>query len=218
MNTKLKNAMLLATVLVTALLNLVGCAQTEKKNQSDRELRGVGMVIDSRLAKGAAQKEGVEAISDAGNEIFAFPLLTPTGGDTSSFGGGTQMSFPRWVRITWRKGPVKMNYRNSGFVGGTVIGDYTVGVLNRIPKEVFRYVAEAHGRVIVLRFRIRDDGVSLAWDVQETVVHPSGGRGFVFSMHGGDFPCETSPYQPQPDCTAGRLEEAPWYNPLWTRG
>jgi len=218
MNTKLRNTMLLAMALITALPSLVGCAQTRKKPQTDRELRGMGMVIDSRLAKGAVQKEGVEAISDAGNEIFAFPLLTPTGGDNSSFGGGTKMSFPRWVHVTWLKGPVKMNYRNNGFVGGTIIGDYKVEVLSRIPDEVFRYVAAARGRVIVLRFRVKDDGVLFAWDVQETVAHPKGGQNLVYSMHGGDFPCETSPYQPQPNCTEGRLEDAPWYNPLWTRG
>lgn len=218
MNTKLRNAMLLATVLVTALLNLVACAQTGKKPQTDRELRGRGMVIESRLAKGAAQKEGVEAISDAGNEIFMFHVLAPTSGSNSSFGGGTQMSFPRWVRVTWRKGPgLDYDFKNGRFVGGTVVGDYKVEVLSRIPEDVFKYVAAARSRVIVLRFRVKDDGVLLAWDVQETVAHPSGGRGFVFSMHGGDFPCETSPYQPQPDCTAGRLEDAPWYNPLWTR-
>jgi hypothetical protein len=217
MNTKLRNTTLLATALVISLSNLCGCAQAAKKPQAIHELRGMGMVIDSRLGRGAAPKEGVEAISDAGNEIFAFPLLTPTGGDTSSFGGGTQMSFPRWVRVTWRKGPVKMNYRNNGFVGGTIIGDYKVEVLSRIPGDVLKYVAAAHGRVIVLRFRVMDDGVLLAWDVQETVVHPGGGRGFVFSMHGGDFACETSAYQPQPDCTEGPLEDAPWYNPLWKR-
>jgi hypothetical protein len=111
-----------------------------------------------------------------------------------------------------------MNYRNNGFVGGSVVGDYKVEVLSRIPEEVFKYIAAVSGRVIVLRFRIKDDGVSLAWDVQETVTHPKGGRNLVFSMHGGDFPCETSPYQPQPNCTEGRLEDAPWYNPLWTRG
>ena len=215
MNTKLRNMMLLTAALVIALTNLTGCAQTGKKPQTDRELRGMGMVIDSRLAKGAAQKEGVEAISDAGNQIFMFPLLTSTGGSESSIGGGTKMSFPRWVHVTWRKGPVKMNYRNNGFVEGTIIGDHKVEVLSRIPEEVFKYVATAHGRVIVLRFRIKDDGVLFAWDVQESVLYPGNALGsYVYTMHGGEFPCEPGPH---PKCTEGRLKDAPWYNPLWTR-
>ena len=196
---------------------LTACAQTTKP-QTDHDLRGRGMVVDSRLAKGATQKEGLNAISDAGNEIFSHLLLTPTGGEISSFGGGLNMSFPRWVQVTWRQGPgIHMDFKRGGFFGGMVIGDYKVEVLSRIPEEVFQYVGAGRGRAIVLRFRIKDDGVLLAWDVQETVRHPSGGRGLVFSMHGGDFACETSPYQPHPDCTEGRLEDAPWYNPLWIR-
>lgn len=208
--------MLLATALVTALFNLTACAQMGKKPQTDRELRGIGMVIDSGLAKGAAQKEGVEALSDAGNQIFMFHVLTAAGGSESSIGGGTKMSLPRWVHVTWRKGPgLDYDFKNGRFVGGTVIGDYTVEVLSRIPDEVFKYVAATHGRVIVLRFRVKDDGVLLAWDVQESVLYPGNTLGsYVYTMHGGEFPCEPRPH---PKCTDGRLEDAPWFNPLWTR-
>lgn len=110
-----------------------------------------------------------------------------------------------------------MDWQRGVFVGATIIGDYRVEVLSRIPEKVFRYVSAARGRAIVLRFRIKDNGVLLAWDVQETVMHPSGGRGLMFSMHGGDFPYETTPYQPHPDCTDGRLEDAPWYDLSWIR-
>lgn len=188
------------------------------KPQTDRELRGRGMVVVDDLAKGAAPKEGLRAISDAGNGLFSHMKLTQNGGSTSSFGGGTNMSFPRWVNVRWRRGPgIDTVSSQEEFAGGTIVGDYTVEVLNRIPEEIFRYVNSGRGRTIVLRFRIKDDGVLLAWDVQETVMHPSGGRGLVFSLHGGDFPCETSPYQPHPDCTEGRLEDAPWYDPSWIR-
>ena len=217
MKTTIRATVILTTIVAMAMPILAACAQIGKP-QTDRELRGRGMVVDSRLAKGVTQKEGLNAISDAGNEMFSNMLLTPTGGEISSFGGGSNMSFPRWVHVTWRQGPgVDMDFKHGGFIGGTIIGDYKVEVLSRIPDEVFRYAAAARGRAIVLRFRIKDDGVLLSWDVQETVVHPSGGRGLVFSMHGGDFLCETSPYQRHPDCTEGRLEDAPWYDPLWTR-
>jgi hypothetical protein len=216
MSLKFRKVMVLAIVLTAAPHVLVGCAQVKKTSQPDQELHGMGMVIESRLAKNAAQKEGVEAISDAGNQLFMFPLLTSTGGETSSFGSGTQMSFPRWIHVTWRTGPVEMNYRNNGFIGGKIIGDYKIEVLSRIPKEVFKYVVAGRGRIIVLRFRVTDNGVLFAWDVEERVIHPSGGRGFVYSMHGGDFPCETNSRK-HADCTTGRLEDAPWYNRLWAR-
>jgi hypothetical protein len=125
------------------------------------------------------------------------------------------MSFPRWVRVTWREGVDEKHGLH--WTTGHVVGDYKIEVLSRIPEEVFKYVGAARGRVIVLRFRIKDDGVLLAWDVQERVTHPRGGRGLVFSMHGGDFPCENSPYRSHPNCTDGQLENASWYDPLWTR-
>ena len=206
MKTTVRTTVLLAAVLTMAMPILAACAQIGKP-QTDRELRGRGMVVVDDLAKGASPKDGLNAITDAGNGLFAHMKLTETGGGTSSFGGGSNMSFPRWVHVTWRQGP-GIDMERGVFIGGTIIGDYKVEVLSRIPEEIFRYVGSGRGRAIVLRFRIKDDGVLLAWDVQETVVHPSGGRGLVFSMHGGDIPCETSPYQPHPNCTEGRLEDA----------
>lgn len=199
-----------------AAANLTACAQAGKP-QTDSELRGMGMVVESRLAPGAHTKTAVLALTDAGNGLFTYGHLRASSGtSTSSIGGGTNMSFPRWVHVTWREGS-DIQYGNNGlFSGGTIVGDYKVEVLSRIPDEVFRYAASAPGRGIRLSFRIKDDGVQLAWDVQETVVHhPSGGRGIVYSLHGGDFLCETSPYQSHPDCTNGPLKEAPWYTSAW---
>lgn len=211
------NTSIFAAVLAMTMQALTACAQTAKP-QTDRELHGRGMVIEFGLASGSSPKEGVGAVSDAGNDLYSSDIYKQGIRHVLSFGAGSNMSFPRWVQVTWRKGPgVYLDLKHGGFIGGTVIGDYKVEVLNRIPEDLFRYVSAARGRAIVLRFRVKDDGVLLAWDVQETVIHPSGGRGLVFSMHGGDFPCETSPYQPYPDCTEGRLEDASWYNPLWTR-
>jgi hypothetical protein len=215
MKVTLRNATFLVLALVLGLPLLGGCAQTDKKPETSRDLRGIGMVVVFDLAKDAHRKVGVNATTDAGNTMFSPATLTQTGGGDFSFGGGSNMSFPRWVRITWREG---VNEKAGLYwTTGNVVGDYKVEVLNRIPEEVFKYVAATHGRVIVLRFRVKDDGVLLAWDVQETVAHPKGGVNLVYSMHGGDFPCETSPYQPQPNCTDDRLENAPWYNPLWKR-
>ena len=214
MKTTIRTTVLLATVLSMAVPILTACAQTGKP-QTDRELRGRGMVVVEDLEKDASPKEGLNAITDAGNGLFSEGQLTKNMRGTLSFGGGSNMSFPRWVHVTWRQGPgVDMDFKHGGFVGGTIIGDYKVEVLSRIPEEIFRYVGAGRGRAIVLRFRIKDDGVLLAWDVKELVVHPSGGSGLVYSLHGGDFPCESSPYQRYPNCTEGRLEDASWYDPL----
>ena len=164
-----------------ACFTLTACVQTGKP-QSTRALKGMGMVVKYSLAPGALEKQGVSAITDAGNEAFATALLTQRGGGTSSIGGGTNMSFPRWVRVTWREGVDEK--AGLYWTTGTVAGDYKIEVLSRIPDEVFKYVAAAPGRVIVLKFRIKDDGVLFAWAVQEASIR---GSVWVYKMQGGDF-------------------------------
>lgn len=140
------------------------------------------MVVEYKLDKNASEKLGVMAVTDKGNQIFSTAGLSSTGGGTSSFGGGTKMSFPRWVRITWREGvDEKMGLY---WTTGRIAGDYKIDVLDRIPEEVFKYVAEKKGRSIFLRFRIKDDGVLFAWAVQETSAN---GYAWIYVLPGGDF-------------------------------
>ena len=188
---------------------LMGCAHAEKPG-SDRELRRAGgIALTYELAKGASNKEGVQAISDSGYRLFGPSLLNPKNGGTSSLGNAP---FPRWVDVTWREGTTP----GERWTTGKIAGNYRVEVLSRIPEEVFEYVGSGRG-AIRLQFRIKDDGVLLAWDVEESVKNPKGSGSLVYSLHGGDFPCETSPYQSSPNCTEGPLEKASWYNPAWIR-
>jgi hypothetical protein len=170
---------------------------------------GFGIVITPETAKGAQKKVGVLAITDTGQRLFA-----SANGGALSFAGA---EIPSWVRVTWKEGAVVYDPGTGTWTGGKTIADHRVEVANRIPEHVLAYAKASRGRALRLTFRIADNGVSLAWDVQEQVVHPSGGGGWVFSWHGGDFPCHTSPYQLRPNCTDGPLELAPWYNPSWTR-
>lgn len=65
---------------------------------------------------------------------------------------------------------------------GTLAGDYTVEVLNRIPVEVFDLVRSTPGSAIKLKFRIKDDGVLFGWSVEQ---HVRGGYRDI--RQGGDF-------------------------------
>lgn len=178
------------------------------KPESDRQLRRPGgIVVTYELAKGASNKEGVQAVSDSGYRLFGPALLNPKNGGIFGLGNAP---FPRRVDVTWREGTDQA--AGLYWTTGKIAGNYRIEVLSRIPTEVFEYVASGRG-TIRLQFRIRDDGVLLAWDVQESAP----GAGWVYSLHGGDFPCETSPYQSHPNCTDGPLEKASWYNPAWIR-
>ena len=97
-----------------------------------------------------------------------------------------------------------------------VVGDYTIEVASRIPAEVMKYASQGKERAIKLTFRIKDDGVLLAWGVQEQVSLPgTTATARWYSFHGGDFGCSTDS---SVNCTAGRPEDAPWFSPNVTRG
>ncbi|HRQ55935.1 MAG TPA: hypothetical protein PLN31_00820 [Azoarcus taiwanensis] len=193
-------------VLIVFYPLVAACAGTSKPD-TDREMRGMGFVVVYELAGTATPKEGVAAISDTGYRLFGPSILNHQNGGVNTIGGGSKISFPRWVDVTWREGTTP----GSRWETGTVVGNYRIDVLSRIPREVFDY-AKMHG-ALRLQFRIKDDGVLFAWDVQI-----SGGGRFYYAMHGGDFPCDPLPHLPHPVCTTGPLEEAPWFNPNWVRG
>jgi hypothetical protein len=160
------------------LFTILGACGSTGKPQSDRELKGMGMVIKYDLAPGAAPKSGVEALTDAGNRLFGPSTLTHRNPGTSSM-ASAKMSFPRRARITWRENTEPGKY----WTTGTVVGDYTVEVLSRLPDELFSQVKAGPRRAIVLWFRLADDGVQFAWEIQV-----GGGQGgYQYIHHGGDF-------------------------------
>ena len=172
---------------------------------------GFGAVIVDELDNNSAEKNGVQAITDTGRHLFGSSSMRKGGRGTSSFIGE---SAPKTVRVSWRK-PVPgyiiatTGVRVETMNFGEVLGDYTIEVASRIPAEVMKYASEGKERAIKLTFRIKDDGVLLAWGVQENY----GGLN-TESLRGGDFPCSpTSQFATRPTCTSGYLKDAPWYRP-----
>lgn len=130
--------------IVLAMLGLfpyfMGCAHAGKP-ASDRELRRMeGIVVTYLLAKGASNKEGVQALSDSGYRLFGPALLTPRGGGTSSLGNAP---FPRWVDVTWREGTDQA--AGLYWTTGKIAGNYRVEVLSRIwTAPVFNRLMDAN--------------------------------------------------------------------------
>lgn len=172
------------TILVLALsaLALFACASPSKP-QTDRERRNWGFVVHYKLTFGAETKRGVEGRTDSELYIFGKGTLNARNGGTNAYGGSRYQSFPKWVRVTWRQGDFVLG--NNGWKGGTIVGDYTVPVLERIPEEVFAYVRAQRGRVIRLKFSIHDEGVLFGWDVQDRGKDRKGPIRHV--MAGGDW-------------------------------
>ena len=172
-----------------SLISLTGSA-CSAMGQIGRPSFGVTVRYD--MLQGSTIKYGIEAVSDSGFRLFGpSSLEAPTMGDRDS-GGGTSAfagaGLPKWVRVTWREGDFIQRYdpiTKSAWTGGKIIGDHTIEVASRIPQEVQKYASQGKGRAIYLQFRLHDEGVLLAWAVQEPP--PQGGGGWLYSMHGGDF-------------------------------
>jgi hypothetical protein len=158
------------------------------------------MVVDYDVLPGAAQKTAVAARADTGQFLFSPSLLrqrtaiTGSTGGRNSYGGAV---VPQWVRVTWREGPWSMDFEKGAWKGGVIVGDYRVEVASRIPREVLDHAAALRGRALRLVFWVKDDGVLLAWAVQEN------GTPRRYSLHGGDFV--------EPTVFNGRLIEPGWY-------
>ena len=87
--------------------------------------------------------------------------------------------------MSWREGAFEQDEKTAGWVGGTLVGNYRVEVAARIPPEVIQQ-ARQKDHALRLTFRLKDDGVLLAWDVLEWK-HSNGINAFVYSLRGGDF-------------------------------
>jgi hypothetical protein len=159
----------MVVTLGASIATLAGCANADSN-------RLTLFVVEYHLAPGAANKSGLQAVTDTGAEIFGKATLSERNGGLSSFGGTVR--FPEWVQVTWREGVKPGEY----WTTGTVVGSYRVDVLNRIPAEVFALAKAEPNRAIKLQFRVKDNGVLLAWTVEE---HRKGG--YVDILHGGDF-------------------------------
>jgi hypothetical protein len=156
-------------IAMSALItSLNGCALAVDKPSAS-------FVVRYDLAPGAKDKKGLMAKTDSGSELFASSTQTERNGGVNSFGGTVKL--PNSVQVTWRE-----NITGDYWTTGTVIGNYRVEVMSRIPEEVFKAVNAAPQRAIKLHFLVKDNGVLFAWSIEEQVKN-----GFRESMHGGDF-------------------------------
>lgn len=213
---------LIRLLLVASLGTCVSAWATSVENM----LRpGFGAIVHFESVPGATEKFGLRGETEAGARIFAHNGLPPP--KKLGFGGGhltyVGASVPKWVQVTWRE-PI-FRTRTSSITGktietldfGKIIGDHTVQVASRIPPATLRYASGGKKRAIYLSFRILDDRVLFSWAVREAVFDPdNGGKGFVYSLYGGDLSCDELGGRIQTaSCTSGYLKDAPWYSPRW---
>ncbi len=126
-----------------------------------RRFKGVSVgefVLDALVVK-----EGVTVYNEKGQIIGARGTLRPYGASKSAYPGG-ESGVPKTIRATWRIGKFEQKAGDRGWVGGTIVGDYTIPVAERIPDEVLSYLRQ-NGGALRLKLRLYDEGLLVGWDV-----------------------------------------------------
>lgn len=145
---------------------------------ASRRFAGIGLVLVVDAVPDAEMR-GVKFYNEAGREIYGKAVQTKRNRSIMALGFGR---VPGSVRIIWRENPTTVWGKSGGIdYEGTIIGDYTVDVTQRIPDEVLTEI-RAHGGSLRLKFRLKPDGVLFGWDIELP-----GGTISSFAMPGGDF-------------------------------
>jgi len=163
-----------------------------------RGIYGVVLRIDA-----ASPKKFNMITSETGNSISGASLLSLDNVKNQTYTDNS-MPIPKSVRATWREGAVQ--YQGQGvWTGGTVVGDYTVPVAERIPDDVLDYIRK-NGGALRLKIRLKDDGILIGWDVEKSLPIPGCKPGedltctaIHYLLPGGDFRERRPSYGGVPD-------------------
>lgn len=169
---------LLGLLAILPWLPACSAAQTKDPTDLAYKFRGIRGVVVRTDAMG--EKRHVTIVSDTNRRIEAPSLLSPKNNSILSFSGGV-LPVPKTVHVTWREGVVSRGKGLYPWLGGTIVGDYTIEVASRIPDAVLDSIRN-EGGALRLKFRLKDGGVLLGWDIER----PGGGIS-RYSMVGGDF-------------------------------
>lgn len=141
----------------------------------------------------AEKMGGVVIQNDRGYKIFSSASIGRGGRATLHVGAAR---VPRWVRVAWHKDDENFRATSSGEgikYEGTIIGDYTIPVAERIPDAVLESLRKNPRGNLRIKFRLHPEGVYSGWEIDR-------GQGKVrsaddpppYELTGGDFK-ETRP-------------------------
>ena len=153
----------------------------KRLKQKFRGMKGGQLVVDA-----FGVKDAVTIFNELGEVFFTRGSVSPT--NNSKYSYGAEFGVPISLRATWRRqgdevngviqNPIRATERYGIVAGGTVVGDYTVPVAERIPEEVLEGMRNKVGG-FRLKIRLHDDGCLIGWDLS---------RGFNLQyLAGGDF-------------------------------
>ena len=157
-----------------------------------RGLHGIVLRLDA-----ASEKKFTSIRTDKGVRMSGAGTLSPTNVGNQSYTDNSSMPIPKTIRATWRRddpdNKIYSGKKEEPWSGGTIIGDYTVSVAERIPDELLDYIRK-NGGALRLKIRLHDKGIAIGWDVEMRLPIPNlprdyqGARNYTeFRLAGGDF-------------------------------
>ncbi|MDB5796887.1 MAG: hypothetical protein JWP36_789 [Paucimonas sp.] len=158
----------------SAATNLEGYALTDRFNG----VYGVVLRVDA-----TTPKSGVTISSDSGGKLSLPGGLRLEQVDATPY-TDRYLPVPESLHVTWRDGNYKLS-REEAWIGGRVAGKYTVPVAERIPDALLEFIRQ-NGGALRIKVRLQDNGVLIAWDVEQWYASNTGRR-LQWVRPGGDF-------------------------------
>ena len=149
------------------------------------------------------RKIGVDIFNEHGDVIYSSAALSLKNNSIHAY--TARFGVPKFIRVKWRDQYVPTDSSASnpsgGYVGGKILGDYTVPVASRFPEDLLDKVRAGKGG---LRFKIRihDDGPLIGWDLKVGINQTD--------YAGGDFREAHMVYEGDPMNPTRRWEKG-WY-------
>jgi hypothetical protein len=148
-------------------------------NDAQRRFKGIGLVLVEDAVRGAELRQ-VSFYDDRGVKILAPSLVSIRNKKTFAISSGR---VPLTMRVLWREG-AGWDDMKKVWNEGTIVGDYTIPVAERIPDHVLDEI-RASGGALRLKFRLKPDGVLFGWDIERDGA--GAGRVTKYDLPGGDF-------------------------------
>jgi hypothetical protein len=133
-------------------------------------LKGGELFVDA-----FGRKNAVMIYREDGSRFYSSATLHPR--NASHYTYGAEFGVPITLRVVWRTGETRATPDGNDYQGGTIAGDFTALVAERIPDELLRELRK-NGGGFRLKLRVHDDGLLVGWDIR---------RESDFVMASGDF-------------------------------
>lgn len=192
-----------------ALLTLPACSESEDARRARdgkppltpeqrrlhhkfKDLRGGRLVVDA-----FGEKDAVTIFDEQGRVFYTSSTLSPRNRSIHSY--GAEFGVPVTLRAMWRRegervggvlqDPIRGTDVYGIYEGGTVEGDYTVPVAERIPDELLTELRRNKHVGFRLKLRLHDAGLLVGWDLASPVdrIHVGGDFQEAHIVYEGDL-------------------------------